>query len=44
MFRNVGDAVGAVAKMVGRCAAIGLLVVAAWDDDDPVAHDTLLSD
>jgi hypothetical protein len=44
MFRSMGDAVGAVAKVVGRCAAIGLLVVAAWDDEDPVAYDPLLSD
>jgi hypothetical protein len=39
----VTDTVGAVAKVAQRCAAIGLLVVATWDDDDPVAYDPLLT-
>jgi hypothetical protein len=44
LLRSVTDAVGGVARMAARMAAIGVLVVAAWDDDDPVAHDPLLSD
>jgi hypothetical protein len=44
LLRNMSDAVGAMAKVVGRCAAIGVLVVASWDDDDPGAYDPLLSD
>ena len=38
------DVVGGVARTAGRIAAIGVLIVAAWDDDDPVAYDPLLSD
>ena len=38
------DVVGGVARTAARMAAIGVLVVAAWDDDDPVAYDPLLSD
>ena len=37
------DTVGIVTKMATRIAAIGVLVVAAWDDDDPVAYDPLIS-
>ena len=44
LLRNMTAAVGAVGKVAGRMAAIGVLVVAAWDDDDPVASDPLLSD
>jgi hypothetical protein len=44
LLSNVSGAVGAAARTVGRIAAIGVLVVAAWDDDDPVAFDPLLSD
>jgi hypothetical protein len=44
LLSSVTGAVGGVARAAARVAAIGVLVVAAWDDDDPVAHDPLLSD
>ncbi len=44
LLRSVTGAVGGVARMAARMAAIGVLVVAAWDDKDPVVHDPLLSD
>jgi hypothetical protein len=43
-FRSVTDTIGAVAKLASRIAAIGLLVAATWDDDDPVDYDPLISD
>jgi hypothetical protein len=44
LLRSVSDAVGGVARTAARLAAISVLIAAAWDDDDPVAHDPLLSD
>jgi hypothetical protein len=43
LLQTVATAVGAATKMVVRGAAIGLLVAARWDDDDPVAYDPLLT-
>jgi hypothetical protein len=43
LFRGVWDALGAVARAAERVAAIGVLVAAAWDDDDPTPDDPLLS-
>jgi hypothetical protein len=36
--------VGGVARTAARMTAISVLIVAAWDDDDPVGYDPLLSD
>ena len=44
LIRNVTGSVGAVTKLATRIAAIGVLVAATWDDDDPVAYDPLISD
>jgi hypothetical protein len=43
LYRNVAGTVGAVTKMASRLAAIGVLLVATWDDD-PVVYDPLISD
>jgi len=44
LLRTVTGAFGGVAKAAERCAAIGLLLLAAgWDDDDPGAYDPLLT-
>jgi hypothetical protein len=44
LLRSVTGAVGGTAKLVARIAAVGVLVIASWDDDDPVAFDPLVSD
>jgi hypothetical protein len=39
----VVGAVGAATRMAVRVAAVGTLIAATWDDDDPVGHDPLIS-
>jgi len=43
LLRTVTGAFGGFARAAERCAAIGLLLLAGWDDDDPGSYDPLLT-
>lgn len=43
LLRNVTDVVGLFTKLAERAAAIGVLVVAGWDDDDTGSYDPLIT-